>query len=586
MTTTASPAEIIENLAFAKVIEVDGSHIVAELDRSVLELSRVYGGETYPIGQFGSIVKIHFGRKLLFGYVARLRMKSEYLQEHGVGHTDTEARIVEADLFGEGEWILNSEVAPAKWELRFERGISTYPLPQQSVYLTPRHELQFIYRPSASSTIVLGEHVGSGGTKCYADMDEMLGKHIAVLGSTGSGKSGTVASILHAILDRGQHEKLAKWNPQIVILDPHNEYATAFPNRHRRLSTEEQTLSLPYWLLNLQESVALFLGRSEFAATSQTNIVKTAILNARRTGAVAIGFDINRLTVDSPVPFTLDAFRAEVVKQKPDNKNQKDHEPYNNVLNKLDVLCKDARLSFLMNSWDGKSDGIADVVNQFFGKDNDVRIVDLSGVPNEVAGLCSAAIARLLFNVKLWQTVEERKVNPVLLVCEEAHRYVPNRGEAQYEAAQEAIKRLAKEGRKYGIGLMLVSQRPSDVEATVLSQCNTWIVLRLTNETDRDHVKAILPDSLSGMTKVLSGLRQREAIFVGQAAMLPSRILITALGADRLPNSHDISFDKGWRADVLKDESILDAANRWRSQSKMYTPPKTPQTLAAADDDF
>jgi hypothetical protein len=117
-------------------------------------------------------------------------MKSEYLQEHGASHVDSDARIVETDLFGEGEWILDSEVTPPKWELRFERGISTYPLPQQSVYLTPRHELQFIYRPSTSSTIVLGEHVGSGGTKCFADMDEMLGKHIAVLGSTGAGSRG------------------------------------------------------------------------------------------------------------------------------------------------------------------------------------------------------------------------------------------------------------------------------------------------------------------------------------------------------------------------------------------------------------
>jgi hypothetical protein len=148
--STASPAEVIENLSFAKIIEVDGSHIIAELNRTVVELSRVYGGETYPIGQFGSIAKIHFGRKLLFGYVARLRMKAEYLKEHGATQADSEARIIEIDLFGEGEWILNSAVTPPKWELHCKRGISTYPLPQQSVYLTPRHELQFIYRPSSS----------------------------------------------------------------------------------------------------------------------------------------------------------------------------------------------------------------------------------------------------------------------------------------------------------------------------------------------------------------------------------------------------------------------------------------------------
>ena len=143
-------------------------------------------------------------------------------------------------------------------------------------------------------------------------------------------------------------------------------------------------------------------------------------------------------------------------------------------------------------------------------------------------------------SIKIWQTVAEREASPVLLVCEEAHRYVPNSGEAQYEAAQSAIKRVAKEGRKYGIGIFLVSQRPSEVEVTVLSQCDSWIVLRITNEADRAHpseVRGILPDSMAGLTKMLSGLRRQEAIFVGQAAMLPSRIMIRDLDDDQLSAS-------------------------------------------------
>ena len=187
----------------------------------------------------------------------------------------------------------------------------------------------------------------------------------------------------------------------------------------------------------------------------------------------------------------------------------------------------------------------------------------------EVArGVSSAVIARTLFNLKVWQTPEERAIDPVLLVCEEAHRYVPNRGEAQYEAAQEAIRRIAKEGRKYGVGLLLVSQRPSEVEATVLSQCNSWIVLRVTNDSDREHVRAILPDSMAGLTKMLSGLRRREAIFVGQAAMLPSRILINELLPNQLPKSHDIDFDKGWQSDAMSTATIEIIANRWRYQTK------------------
>ncbi len=168
----------------------------------------------------------------------------------------------------------------------------------------------------------------------------------------------------------------------------------------------------------------------------------------------------------------------------------------------------------------------------------------------------------------MWQTADERQNNPILLVCEEAHRYVPNRGEAQYEAAQEAIRRIAKEGRKYGIGLLLVSQRPSEVEATVLSQCNSWIILRITNDADREHVRSILPDSMAGLTKMLSGLRRQEAIFVGQAAVLPSRILIRSLTPEQLPRSNDIDFNKGWQGTSLTTQELVSIANRWRFQQK------------------
>lgn len=527
ITADHNPNTPIANLAIGKIIEVDGSHIVAELDSDIQELSRIFGGETYPIGQFGSIVKIHFGRHIIYGYVGRLRMKSEYEKEMGVTpSTSSDSRIIEADLFGEGEWTLNTELAPPKWELHFERGVSTFPLPQQTLYLTPLSELRFIYGHGKGATINIGEHVGSGGTPCYADMNELLGKHTAILGSTGAGKSGAVAAILHSIIERGS--EMDNWMPRIIILDPHNEYGAAFPE-HKRLSTEEGSLSLPYWLLNLQETISLVLGKTEFVATSQSNIVKVALLKARTAAATEIGVDATKLTVDSPTPYCLDEFKEAIDEQRPSGKNKKEQEPFNSVINKLEVLQRDARVDFLMSPWDNTSDPFPNVIFQFIGDGEPVRIVDLSGVPNEVAGVTSATIARTLFNFKLWQTSEERESDPTLLVCEEAHRYVPNRGEAQYEAAQEAIRRIAKEGRKYGLGLILVSQRPSEVEATVLSQCNTWIVLRITNDTDREHVRSILPDSLVGLTKVLSGLRRQEAIFTGQAAMLPSRILIRSL---------------------------------------------------------
>ena len=578
-----NPNEPIPNLEIGTIIEVDGTHIVAELDSKITELSRLYGGIIYPIGQFGSIIKIHYGAKIIFGYVGRLRMKSEYDREKGIPvDSNGNARIIEADLFGEGEWVFKSE-----WGLTFERGVTTFPLPLQKVYLTPRSEFGFIYGQETGAVIQIGEHVGSGGTPCYADINDLLGKHTAIMGSTGSGKSGTVAAILHAILDRGVNASYQNWHPQIIILDPHNEYGAAFPD-HVRLCTDENTLNLPYWLFNLEEMVSLFVGKTEEAATSQTNIIKNALLVARQDGAEKIGISSTDITIDSPIPFILGnpdgldvfgkrngvldevGFIGAINKQRPSNQNQRDHEGFNKVIRKIDSLCKDSRLKFMMQSWDGASDPFPSIVNQFLSDGNPIRIVDLSGVPNEVAGATSSVIARTLFSIKLWQTREERESNPVLLVCEEAHRYVPNRGEAQYEAAQDAIKRLAKEGRKYGIGLMLISQRPSEVEATVLSQCNSWIVMRITNDSDRGHVQSVLPDGLAGLTKILSGLRRREAIFVGQAAMLPSRIMIRDLVKEgkELPRSQDIDFDNGWQNVSITDEQLIDIGRRWRLQRR------------------
>jgi len=572
----------IENLAIGKIIEVDGSRIIAEIDPSISDLSRVFAGENYPIGQFGSIIKVHFGRRSIYGLVSRLRMKADYQLEQGLPVVSSDERIIEADLFGEGEWHKNKN---GDLSLEFERGVATYPLPQQTLYITPKAELRFIYGDARGAVIQLGEHVGSGGAPCYGELNELLGKHTAILGSTGAGKSGAVAAVIHSILERGDIANHQHWHPQIIVLDPHNEYGKAFP-KHQRLSTDEGTLVLPYWLLDLEESLSLFIGKTEYAATSQSNIIKNALIKVREQAAESLGLDKTKLTVDSPVPYVLgdtygldnfgkngdDLYTIGLIgainTQRPQNKSQKDHEDYNKVIRKISSLLKDGRLNFMMKPWDGVQDPLPTIVNQFLTRKTTVQIVDLSGVPNEVAGVASAAIARIIFQLKVWQSEDERRDSPVLLVCEEAHRYVPNRGEAQYEAAQSAIRRIAKEGRKYGVGLLLVSQRPSEVEATVLSQCNSWIVLRITNDSDREHVRSVLPDSMSGLTKMLSGLRRQEAIFVGQAATLPSRIMIRSLSKKQLPRSNDVDFDKGWQKEALSEDQIGTVVERWRYQSR------------------
>ena len=493
-------------------------------------------------------------------------------------------------------------------KLSFIRGVETYPLPLQDAFLCLNDELESIYRAAEdlkeidnNPMVPIGNYVGGNNAVCRANIDKLFGHHCAILGSTGSGKSGTVASILHTVISHTIKGK--NISPRIVIIDPHGEYAKAFVDKaivyraYNEASTavaKSEQLKLPYWLMSSDEFRSLVIGKTEFEATSQTNMVYQAVTYARLLNAgfvESVGddplgeanseiptngkteIDILNFDRDKPIPFSLSEFVKHIDKVQGRKSGKSDYltpsdsnrQKIESILKKLKILRSNPQLSFLMEEYSTSSPSLETILNQFVGEidDKNLRIIDISGLPNEVAGPLTALIARLLFQYKLWQTREEREKDPVLFICEEAHRYVPNHGEAQYKEAQEAVRRIAKEGRKYGVGLMLVSQRPSDVEATVLSQCNSWIILRLTNSNDQEHVSKFLPDSMIGLTKMLPSLTRREAIFVGEAAALPSRIRINKLSPEQLPDSNDISFVKGWVNEPTKATVLKKITDRW-----------------------
>ena len=592
-----------EELEIGHIVEVNGSSLRIDLGDDIEELVRAVDGRNYPIGQVGSVIKIHFGRVVLFAFVRLLRMKSDLvdLPEGQVVQPDDDSRILEADLFGQGAWSAEAS------KLDFSRGVEKYPLPLQKVYLCLNRELEAVYKAAEFSAaeaaispmIPIGNYVGSNGAVCRANVDKLFGHHFAVLGSTGSGKSGTIASVLHSVLDHRAGDNSLK--PKIIVIDPHGEYAKAFAGRSRVLraysdaaatTVEGELLKLPYWLMSSDEFRSLVIGKTEFEATSQNNIVYEAIAYARQVeaglvkdvgddpvGLVALEAaegktddDLLNFDRDKPFPFKLSQFEKHVDKVQGRKAGKTDNlaassgrDKIDSILKKLKILRANPQLKFLMEDHGAEAPSLKQVLEQFVGESDTqhIRIVDISGLPNEVAGPLAALIARLIFQYKVWQERDERRRDPVLLICEEAHRYVPNHGEAQYREAQEAVRRIAKEGRKYGIGLGLVSQRPSDVESTVLSQCNSWIVLRLTNASDQAHVAKFLPDSLSGLTKMLPALTRREAIFVGEAAALPSRIRVNALTDDRLPDSNDVSFSEGWLSGQGADDFIDVIVDRW-----------------------
>lgn len=603
-----------EDLKIGQVVEVTGTNIKVEISDKISELSRTFNGRVYPIGQIGSMVKIHYGRKIIFGLVTMLRMRSEELIESGISvNADSDQRVMEVQLLAEGSWNNTNS------KLTFKRGIKTYPLPQQGVFLLTNEEISSVYRSaegtrdeSVDPLVPFAVYSASESTICRANINKMFGMHCAVLGSTGSGKSGTVAAIIHSVLSHKNNEK--ELSPQIVVIDPHGEYGSAFKDRAVKYRAYDiaagddgqEEIKLPYWLMSSDEFTNLVIGKTERSATSQNNVVQKALAHARMVAAGIVTpcprefgtealnhlenfddpdlfdgkdtSDILEFDRDKPRPFCLDEFESHVKYIQGGRINKNNHEsmtnsdlaksPVPSVLDKLKVLRRDTRLSFMMTCWVDNDAEIKlhQVLNQFVGAPSqagkDIRIIDISGLPNEVAGPLTALIARLLFQYKVFQTQQEKEKDPILLVCEEAHRYVPDHGEAQYAAAQGAIRRIAREGRKYGIGLMLVSQRPADVDSTVISQCGTWVVLRLTNSADQQHVARFLPDGLSGMVGALPILSQQEAIFVGEGAALPSRVRVRDLKEDQLPKSNTIPFAQGWASDRLDLDKLKEISER------------------------
>lgn len=611
-----SDFDLDPHLQIGTVFETSGTTIKVSLRRSLTELVQSHGGTVYSVGQIGSLIKLHMGRTVLFAMVRLLRLQTEEEAAARGAIDGLDRRILEADLFGEARWQKASEA------LTFDRGVRNSPLPLQAAYLVTSSETRRLYTAiekqggdGVNRFITFGTYAGADGVACHADMDKLFGQHFAVLGSTGSGKSTAVAAILHAVLDHKAAEAGPRATPRVIVIDPHGEYGSAFGERATVFRAYEEAgadsaasrpVNLPYWLMSSDEFRRLVVGKGEFEATSQANVVYKALAHARMhaAGLVSAANDPARKTDglghpdlprnapgktmveiaefnrDWPMPFDIEEFINHIELCQNNRRvsnawqsltDSEYQQKFASILDKLQVLCLDSRISFLMRNHVAGDPTLADILAQFVGADTakpnaSIRILDISGLPTEVAGPLTAAVARLLFAYKLNQTREERESDPILLVCEEAHRYVPDRGEALYGAAQDAVRRIAREGRKYGIGLMLVSQRPSDVESTVLSQCNSWLVLRLTNGNDQEHVSRFLPDMMAGLIKLLPSLPRREALFVGEAAALPARIKLTHLPLDKRPQSNDISFAAGWAQAVPDITALTAIAERMASR--------------------
>ena len=511
--------------------------------------------------QIGALVKIRTARSVAFGIVNGLAIRQPTSPP-----APENLRTVEIDLFGE---VVDAAAGGSSFTM--QRGVSVYPGLGQSIYAATSQDLARIYAPPQGVNVQIGTlHQDPSLPACVAP-DELLGKHLAILGTTGSGKSCAVALILQAVLR--EHA-----NGHVVLLDPHDEYHHAFTGQAEIIGMD--SLQLPYWLLSYEEAVEVMCLSDGPGRESESAILKEAMLIAKRA-FLRNAEDARHVTVDTPTPYRLGAVIAEIDKSMGKLDRPETTLPYLRLKARLESLQADRRYAFMFSSV-SVQDNMAEILSRILrvpvaGKP--VTIIDLSGVPSEIVDVVVSSLCRMIFDFALWSS--RAAAVPVLLVCEEAHRYIPQDQTLGFKPTRHAIARIAKEGRKYGVSLCLVTQRPSELSETILSQCNTLFALRMSNDQDQAFVRRALPDSAAGLLTALPALRTQEAVVVGEGVALPMRIRFAHLPEAQRPRSTTAPFSSSWQHDVDPAMQVEQVIRRWRQQSRPR-PAQQPNTRAAA----
>lgn len=505
----------------------------------------------------------------------------------------------------------------------FERGAFNLPVPTESAFIAPAEILSEIFGESDETGFAFGHLSVAPAVPLHMNGNRLFNRHLAIVGSTGSGKSCAVACIIHKVIGLQSRKNLyrgAQKNSHIVIFDIHSEYSSAFRlDKHEDFTLNElnvENLMLPYWLMNAEELEEIFVESNETNSHNQISQFRQAVISNKvkhNPGIADISFDLPIYFSIEEVCNYLENMNNEVigklsgegvpklidntlVRNRVDCYFEKVHEfvvgssaaaakasngPFHGEFDRLVLRLRtrlaDPRLSFLFyprraSGAELKTDDFEDVLRQFIGYINqaNVSIVDLSGILFEVLNIVVSLVSRMIFDFgfhysKLRHSVDGINDVPIMIVCEEAHNYIPRSGGTEYKTCRKSIERIAKEGRKYGVTLMVVSQRPSEVSETIFSQCSNFIALRLTNAADQAYVKALLPDLSLGVGDLLPNLLQGEFLAVGDAMIMPSigKFVVT----DPEPQSRSVQYLEEWRAD-WRSVDFDSVVARWRYRGK------------------
>jgi len=578
-----------------RVRHVLGAHITAELLPEVAGTTPLYQGHVYQIGQIGSLVRIPQGTMDLIGAVTML----------GIAELVTPVKPAVVPQQGD-RWIQFELLGELDSFGHFQRGVSNYPAIDDPIHFATHEQISAIFPPQGGGRIRLGSLSASRGGAVYLDLGRLVTRHCAVLGSTGSGKSSTVARLIQSVVSSG----FGRAN--VVVIDPHGEYAPAM-GEYAIVSSitgvGENALFVPYWALSFDDLLQVY-GRAinntlirnrfqELVLQERQEFLRTAKWSAPLPDGIA---------VDTPVPFDLRkvwhqldfensaTYSAQNNQGSPCISGKGDLETltptrfqsynlgnaspfkgrtfgqYSPLPDRIRSRLSDTRFDFLSREYPDptRDDPLPQCVSSWLGTAKPISILDFSGIPAEAADIAIGAILNLLFITAANSSSVEGigRSRPVLIVLEEAHRFLAKTNLSTSGLAREAAERIAREGRKYGVGLMLVSQRPAELSDTALSQCGTIISMRLTNTTDQSCVRAALPDAIAGLVEALPSLRTGEALVTGEAITFPSRVLVDRPHPE--PRAADPSISP-WHGEPVEND-VKPAIEKWRGVVPVAAP--------------
>lgn len=532
------PGAVMDNGALGIVLGTTGSRGRCRLSGTELSRARELATPgSRAASSIGGLVKIEVADSLLIGMLVELS------EDHDrPGMIDAEVEYVgEGPRGGDGNLTL------------FERGVTIYPHPGDMVRLVSHADQQQIFSPHGVPHIQIGNVYPTEDIRAPILFDRLLSRHFAIVGSSGTGKSSMAALLIHRIIAA---------NPQshVVILDPHGEYTQAFGSIAKIWNVDN--LRIPYWMMNHEEHCEAFVTTTGESRAIDRNILAKCLHKARLRNPDLR--DAANVTADSPISYQLDdlidALQDEVGRlEKP-----AEAQHYTHLQLTIEQFFADRRFRFIFDPelWSSSLTALLGDLLRIPVEGKPLSIVDLAGVPSEIVSVVVSTLARLVFDYAVWAPREQRI--PVLIICEEAHRYLPQMRSASDVSAERQLDRIAREGRKYGVGLGLITQRPSELSETALSQCGTVISMRLNNQRDQDQMRAILSEGARSYVDVVPALPNRECIISGEAVTVPMHVLIDTLPATETPASEDPIYSERWNEESPGTAMLDEAVRRWR----------------------